>query len=224
VKKDMIELVRVSKIYNTGDISFSVLKDVTLRIKEGEIAAIVGPSGSGKTTLLNIIGTLDTASNGKVFIDGEEVNSADSKGLNRIRKEKIGFIFQFYNLFPTLTAAENVEAGLEMLDIKKGEIKKRTAEYLELVGMGSKMNKFPSQLSGGEQQRVAIARALSKNPKLILGDEPTGNLDEATGNQIVKLMLEINRKMKTTFVIVTHNPKIAKICHKIIKIKDGSIQ
>jgi len=219
----IVKLEHVSKFYQVGEVRTDVLKDTSLEIYPGEFVVVLGSSGCGKTTLLNLIGALDLTSTGKVTVDGEEISGASPQILTTFRREKLGFIFQFYNLLPTLTAAENVAASLEILSLSKEEINERTQRNLEQVGLGDKMGKFPSQLSGGEQQRVAIARALAKNPNIILADEPTGNLDEVTEDIIMDLMKKLNKETGASFIIVTHNPKIADLADRVIRIHEGKI-
>ncbi|MFH1445344.1 MAG: ABC transporter ATP-binding protein [Nanoarchaeota archaeon] len=222
--KAVIELQGVKKIYNLGLSSeVRVLKGIDLKIREGEIVAIMGPSGSGKTTLLDIIGCLMKPTEGKLFIDGKETGLMDDDDLAHIRGEKIGFIFQQYNLVPGLTALENVELAMRINHKSKDEAKKKAKSLLGLVGLGDRLNNKPSQLSGGEQQRVAIARALSNNPKIILGDELTGNLDTKTGEMMMELIKNLNKKEGYTIIIVTHDYHIGKQTERIIKIKDGEL-
>lgn len=221
----LISLDKVSKVYQSGEVETRVLHDASLEIYGGEFVVVFGVSGSGKSTILNIIGGLDACTSGRVVVDGEDLSRALPDQLSVFRRKKLGFIFQFYNLLPTLTAAENVEAALEILPLSKDECQQRSHQYLQQVGLGNKMNKYPSQLSGGEQQRVAIARALAKKPILILADEPTGNLDEATADRIVvDLMKNMNRETKATFVLATHNPKIAERAHRVIEIHEGRVR
>lgn len=220
----VVKLEHVSKFYHVGEVRTDVLKDTSLEIYSGEFVVVLGSSGCGKTTLLNLIGALDSSSTGKIIVDGEDISNSTPMDLTVFRREKLGYIFQFYNLLPTLTAFENVTAGLEILSISKQEVRERAQYYLGQVGLGEKTGKFPSQLSGGEQQRVAIARALAKRPNLILADEPTGNLDEATEDIIMDLMKKLNKEIGACFIIVTHNPKIADLADKVIRIRAGKIQ
>ena len=213
-----VEFQNVSKTYQSGDVRVDALKDATLEIGEGEICVIVGQSGAGKTTLLNILGGMDTLSSGSVFLDGNEVSKYSKRQLASYRRKEIGFVFQFYNLIPNLTALENVEiASL----LSKDPMDAR--EVLSLVGLGERMDNFPAQLSGGEQQRVSIARALAKKPKLLLCDEPTGALDYETGKAILKLLQDCSRKQKMTVVIITHNSALTAMADRIIKVKNGQI-
>lgn len=219
-EQTVISLEDVNKSYISGEIETKVLRGVSFTICEGEFVTIFGPSGSGKTTLLNLMGGLDKPDAGKVFLMGEDTFFKTNRSLTRFRYDNIGFIFQFYNLLPTLSAAENVAMALELSDLESDKINSLACQYLQMVGLEGKENKFPSQLSGGEQQRVAIARALVKEPKIVLADEPTGNLDEKTENQIIDLMLELHKRTATTFVVVTHNRKIADYANQVIQIHD----
>ena len=213
-----VEFQNVSKTYQSGDVRVDALKDATFETGEGEICVIVGQSGAGKTTLLNILGGMDTLSSGSVFLDGNEVSKYSKRQLASYRRKEIGFVFQFYNLIPNLTALENVEiASL----LSKDPMDAR--EVLSLVGLGERMDNFPAQLSGGEQQRVSIARALAKKPKLLLCDEPTGALDYETGKAILKLLQDCSRKQKMTVVIITHNSALTAMADRIIKVKNGQI-
>ncbi len=208
----------VCKTYKSGDIKIEALKDVNFQIAKGEICVIVGQSGAGKTTLLNILGGMDKLSSGDVFLDGMNVSGLGSKQLATYRRQDIGFVFQFYNLIPNLTAIENIEMA-SMLS--KNPMNPDTV--LEQVGLKDRRNNFPAQLSGGEQQRVSIARALAKNPKLLLCDEPTGALDYETGKQILKLLQDCSRKSGMTVVIITHNSALTAMADRIVKVKNGSI-
>jgi len=220
---DIIEAKNIEMTYNLGkENELKVLKDVDLKIKKGEMIAMFGPSGSGKSTLMHIIGCLDRPTKGKVYIEGRDVYKLSDDELALIRREKIGFVFQQFNLIRVFTAAENVELPLRLAGLKKEEARKRAIELLKLVKLGERTGHFPNQLSGGELQRVAIARALANEPLIVLADEPTGNLDSKTGEEIIKLMCKLNDK-GYTFLIVTHDPSIAKSSERIIKIKDGKI-
>ncbi|MGD7007862.1 ABC transporter ATP-binding protein [Metabacillus sp. 84] len=208
----------VQKTYISGDHTVFALQNVSLEVQEGELAVILGPSGSGKSTLLNVAGGIDTADSGEVMAGVFNLHTLNEKQLTSYRREMAGFIFQSYNLLPALTVEENVEIGKE---ISKNPLS--IDEILERTGMLDKRNKLPHQLSGGEQQRTAIARALVKNPKLLFCDEPTGALDEETGKKILGLLQEINQKYGTTVFIITHNPGIADMADKVIKMKSGKI-
>ncbi|NLK28250.1 MAG: ABC transporter ATP-binding protein, partial [Clostridiales bacterium] len=198
--RSFVKFDKVNKVYQTGEVKLYALKDVSFDIEEGEICVILGQSGAGKTTLLNILGGMDTLSSGKVFLGDKEISSLNKHELTRFRREDIGFVFQFYNLIPNLTALENIEIVTQMI---KDPLP--TRQVLENVGLGDRLHHFPAQLSGGEQQRVAIARALAKKPKLLLCDEPTGALDYQTGRQILKLLQDQSRQHGMLVVIVTHN-------------------
>ena len=214
-----IEFENVRKEYKMGEVTINALNNTNFTIEKGELVVIVGPSGAGKTTTLNILGGMDTASSGKVSVDGKRIDKLSNKALIKYRREDIGFVFQFYNLVQNLTAKENVELATQICsDSLEPE------DILIKVGLKDRMNNFPSQLSGGEQQRVAIARAIAKNPKLLLCDEPTGALDYNTGKQILMLLQETCRKDGMTVVIITHNQAIAPMADKIIFFKNGMVE
>jgi putative ABC transport system ATP-binding protein len=223
-KDVIVEMEGVGKSYRTGEVVAQVLRDVNLRIARDELVVMFGVSGCGKTTLLNLLGALDTPSAGTIVVDGEAISSMTERARTRFRATKVGFVFQFYNLLPTLTALENVEAALEILPLKSAEIRRRGVHYLSAVGMEDKLAKFPAQLSGGEQQRVAIARALAKEPPLILADEPTGNLDEGTGLEVMRVMSDLRRRTGATMVVVTHNPRLTAFADRVLRIERGRIQ
>ena len=214
----LMEVKDLSKLYQMGEVTVAAIKNVNLEIKKGEFVVILGPSGSGKSTLLNILGGMDSPSEGNVLMDGDNIINFNEKILTRYRRDKIGFVFQFYNLMGTLTARENVELATEIcenaLDID---------EVLETVGLGDRKDHFPSQMSGGEQQRVAIARAVAKNADLLLCDEPTGALDFETGIKILSLLKDINIKYNKTIVIITHNVPIGEMADRVIKMRSGEI-
>ena len=212
-----IEFKNVSKIYNVGETKIKALNKASFTIDKGQLVVILGPSGAGKTTCLNILGGMDSATEGKVIVDGKNITDYKDKALIMYRRHDIGFVFQFYNLVQNLTALENVELAVQLCT---DHLNPKT--ILRKVGLSNRMDNFPSRLSGGEQQRVAIARAIAKNPKLLLCDEPTGALDYKTGKQILKLLEETARKEKMTVVIITHNSAIAPMADKIIKFKNGS--
>ena len=209
----------VGKVYKTGDVEVRALHDVEFEIEKGEICVVVGQSGAGKTTLLNILGGMDTLTEGKVILDGRDISELSSKQMATYRRLDIGFVFQFYNLIPNLTALENVESASQ-LSADPLDSRKVMAE----VGLEERMNNFPAQLSGGEQQRVAIARALAKNPKLLLCDEPTGALDYETGKSILKLLQDTCRNSGMTVVIITHNSALTAMADRIVRIKNGTIE
>ena len=213
-----VEFRKVKKQYRMGEVTIDALRDITFEIEKGEICVIVGASGAGKTTLLNILGGMDTLTSGKVLLDGRDISHYSSKALTRYRRYDIGFVFQFYNLVPNLTALENVELAAQL---SKRPLQPR--KVLKQVGLAGRMNNFPAQLSGGEQQRVAIARALAKNPKLLLCDEPTGALDYNTGKAILNLLQDTAREKGITVVIITHNQAITAMADRIIEIKNGMV-
>lgn len=218
----MIRVEKLNKYYINGEMKLHALKDVNFHIKAGEFTAIMGSSGSGKSTMMNILGCLDRNSQGKYILDGIDVSLAKESELCRIRNAKIGFVFQAFNLLPKLTAQENVELPLIYAGVPKAEREKRAAEVLKKVGLSEKMHHKPNELSGGQRQRVAIARAIVNDPAIILADEPTGNLDSISEEEIMKLFQELNRQGKT-IVIVSHEPEVAKYCKRIIVFKDGRI-
>jgi len=219
----IIELKDVKKIYNQGKSNeLVVLKDIDLEINKGDMIAVYGPSGSGKSTLLHIIGCLDRATSGKVLIEGKDTSKLLDDDLALIRREKIGFVFQQFNLINVFTALENVEMPLIIAGKSKSKARKRATELLKSIGLGERLNHFPNQLSGGEMQRVAIARALANEPSVILADEPTGNLDTKTGSDIIDLIKDLNDK-GFTFIIVTHDSRITKSVKRVISIQDGKI-
>ncbi|MGG3737954.1 ABC transporter ATP-binding protein [Aeribacillus pallidus] len=213
-----ISLKNVQKVYKSGDVAVQALKNVSVHIPEGTISVILGPSGSGKSTLLNVIGGIDRPTEGEVHVFHEPVHELTDQQLTEYRRKHVGFIFQSYNLIPTLTVYENVEVGAE---ISKAPLS--IDEVLKGVGMYDKKDKFPQQLSGGEQQRVAIARALVKNPRLLLCDEPTGALDEETGKKILRLLQDVHKQYGTTILIITHNPGISAMANWVVKMKSGEL-
>ena len=208
----------LSKTYLMGEVEVHALSDASLTVEEGEFVVILGPSGSGKSTLLNIIGGMDTANLGQVFVNGQEITSLNEKQLTDYRRNQIGFVFQFYNLMANLTAAENIELATEIAPDPLSP-----SEVLEAVGLSDRADHFPSQLSGGEQQRVSIARAIAKNPLLLLADEPTGALDFNTGISVLALLRQINKKTGKTVILITHNLDIARMADRVIKMKSGAI-
>ena len=216
--EEFVKLQNITKIYKMGEVEIRAVDNISFSIQKGEFVVIVGPSGAGKTTVLNILGGMDTATGGALVVDGEDVTAYNARQLTGYRREDIGFVFQFYNLVPNLTALENVELALQ---ICKGPLDAR--EVLKEVGLGSRLDNFPAQLSGGEQQRVSIARALAKNPKLLLCDEPTGALDYNTGKAILKLLQNMCRERGMTVIVITHNQAIAPMADRLIHIKNGQV-
>ena len=214
-----ITFKNVDKIYKMGEVEIKALDKTTFDVEKGELVCILGPSGAGKTTCLNILGGMDTLTNGEVSVDGKRVDKLSERELTKYRRNDIGFVFQFYNLVHNLTVLENVELAVQLC---KDHLS--PAEILSKVGLQHRLFNFPSQLSGGEQQRVAIARAVAKNPKILLCDEPTGALDYKTGKQILKLLQDLARNEKMTVVIITHNSAISEMADKIIKFKNGSVE
>lgn len=213
-----VSLEDVKKIYQMGEVQIMAAAGIDFQIEMGEFAVVVGPSGAGKTTVLNILGGMDTASSGRVIVDGKDIAQYSPRQLTAYRRDDIGFVFQFYNLIPNLTALENVELALQ---ICKNPMDAQ--EVMEDVGLGERLDNFPAQLSGGEQQRVSIARALAKNPKLLLCDEPTGALDYNTGKAILKLLQDTCREKGMTVILITHNSAIAPMADRVIKIKNGMV-
>ncbi len=219
----MIKLVNVVKVYKTQFYEVYALNGVNIEIKKGEFVAIMGPSGSGKSTLLNMIGCLDKPTKGEVIIDGIETSKLNDKQLTELRRDKIGFIFQQYNLIPTLTALENVELPMIFKGIRKEDRESRAKKLLKLVRIEEVANRKPMELSGGQQQRVSIARALANNPSILLCDEPTGNLDTKSGEAVMKIIKELNEKENVTVVLVTHDLSLSKYADRTIKIRDGVV-
>ncbi len=214
----VLKINNLSKNYQMGEVSVKALEDVSFEVKKGEFIVILGPSGSGKSTLLNIVGGMDNPSNGEVYFNNELITNMNDKELTFYRRNKIGFVFQFYNLMATLTAKENVELAAELCE-NAADID----EVMDSVGLLDRADHFPSQMSGGEQQRVAIARAVAKNPQILLCDEPTGALDFETGIQILKVLKDVNEKFKNTVMVITHNASIADMADKVIKMRSGKI-
>jgi putative ABC transport system ATP-binding protein len=208
----------LTKVYRTGEVEIHALRGVDLDLYAGEFVVLLGPSGSGKSTLLNILGGLDVPSAGSVRYRDHDLSSADEEALTRFRREHVGFVFQFYNLIPSLTARENVEVVTEIASRPMG-----AGEALALVGLGDRLDAFPAQLSGGQQQRVAIARAIAKQPEVLLCDEPTGALDSETGTQVLEALSDVNQRLGTTTVVITHNAGIAAMAHRVIRLSDGRI-
>ena len=221
--ESVIELQNVKKLYHLDEITVPALNGLSLKIKKGEFVAIMGASGSGKSTAMNMIGSLDTPTEGKVLLEGADISKADESELAQLRGKKIGFIFQSFNLIPSLSALGNVMLPMMFQNISRNERKEKAAVLLTKVGLKDRMFNLPSQLSGGERQRVAFARALVNNPEIILADEPTGNLDSRTGKEIINLLTELHNQGKT-IILITHDDKIAKKAKRKIKIKDGKLE
>ncbi|RLD15216.1 MAG: hypothetical protein DRI28_01225 [Caldiserica bacterium] len=220
----VISTENLTEEYLLGKVVVPALRGVDLKIKRGEFAVIMGPSGSGKSTLLNLLGGLQKPTGGKVFINGVDLSTLNENQLAIFRRKNVGFVFQAYNLIPTLTAIENVELPMIFYNISPNERKKRAEVLLTSLGLGDRLHHRPSELSGGEQQRVSIARALANNPEIILADEPTGNLDTKTGGKIMEEMVKVNREFGKTIVMVTHDPEVAHFGDRIIHIRDGKIE
>ena len=217
-EKDFVKLKNVTKIYQMGEVQIRAVDGIDFSIDKGEFVVVVGPSGAGKTTVLNILGGMDKASGGEVLVDGKDIAGYSQKQLTGYRRNDIGFVCQFYNLVPNLTALENVELALQ---ISRNPLDAKTV--MQEVGLGDRLNNFPAQLSGGEQQRVSIARALAKNPKLLLCDEPTGALDYQTGKAILKLLQDMCRERGMTVIVITHNSALTPMADRVIRIKNGKV-
>ena len=217
-EKDFVRLKNVSKIYRMGEVEIRAVDKIEFTIDKGEFVVVVGPSGAGKTTVLNILGGMDTVTSGDVLVDGENIAKYSQRKLTGYRRDDIGFVFQFYNLVPNLTAKENVELALQICKEPLDAV-----QVLKEVGLGNRLDNFPAQLSGGEQQRGSIARALAKNPKLLLCDEPTGALDYQTGKAILKLLQDTCRQKKMTVIVITHNSALTPMADRVIKIKNGKV-
>jgi len=222
--KAIVKVHGVKKAYRMGKVIVPALRGVSFEVKQGEFLAVLGPSGSGKSTLLHLIGCLDRPDEGKIIIDGADVLKLSDEELAELRLRKIGFVFQFFNLLPRLTAIKNVELPLIIAGVPEKEARERAMEMLRLVGLEARVSHRPTELSGGEQQRVAIARALINNPRIVLADEPTGNLDTKSGWEIVQLMKRLNEERGQTFIVVTHDPHIAETADRILYLKDGLIE
>ena len=215
---NFVQFEHVKKTYQMGEVSIQALRDATFTVGKGELCVIVGPSGAGKTTLLNILGGMDTLTEGKILLEGQNISAFSQKQLTAYRRHDIGFVFQFYNLVPNLTALENVELAAQICRDPLDAV-----QVLKSVGLEDRMANFPAQLSGGEQQRVAIARALAKNPKLLLCDEPTGALDYHTGKAILKLLQDMSREKGMTVIIITHNSALTAMADRVIRVKNGMV-
>ena len=220
----LIQASKLTRRYKVGKAGVAALSDVELTVPTGEFTALVGPSGSGKSTLLNLIGGLDRPTSGEIRVNGLSLGGAAEQDLVRYRRERVGFIFQSFNLLPTFTALENVEAPLMLAEMPRGKRRERATELLASVGLAERMLHKPNELSGGEKQRVAIARALANRPLLLLADEPTGNLDSKTGGAILALLCDLLKSQGLTMIMVTHDPEVAALANRIIHLRDGSIQ
>ncbi len=218
-----VRLKNVSKNYQMGEVQVDALRGIDLEVNPGEFMVVVGPSGSGKTTLLNLVGGLDSPSSGSLLVADHDIAGYDEARLTTYRRDNIGFIFQFFNLLPTLTARENIEFALELVERGRSRIRQRAIELLEKVGLADRADHFPSQLSGGEQQRVAIARALAKSPLILLADEPTGNLDFRMGQKVLRVMQDLNRMEGRTVLLVTHNTAIGRMGDRVVHLRDGRV-
>lgn len=219
----LVELVDVRKVYTMDRVEVLALRGITLSIAKGEFVSMMGPSGSGKSTLMNLIGCLDRPTDGKVIIDGKDVSKLNENSLAEIRQKKIGFIFQQFNLIPRLSALENVELPMWFAGVEKNQRAKKASFLLEKVGLGERLKHKPTELSGGERQRVSIARALANDPELVLADEPTGNLDSTSGNEIIELLEDLNSDGRT-IIMVTHDPEYGQRAQRMIKLKDGMVE
>lgn len=222
-KEIVVKVENLEKTYYLGRVSVPALRGVNVSFGRGEFVVIMGPSGSGKTTLLNIIGTLDRPTRGKVYVDGRDLTILGEGELTKLRRHKIGFIFQFYNLIPVLTAIENVELPLLTAGKPRKLASERAKKLLDLVGLAGRMDHLPDELSGGEQQRVAIARALANKPSLILADEPTGDLDSKTGTEVIQVLYDATKKENATVIVVTHDPIIGEKADRVLQMRDGQI-
>lgn len=218
----IIQTIDIHRTFEVGEILVKALRGVDLEIDQGDFVVILGASGSGKTTLLNQIGGIDQPSSGQVIVDGNDVSNYNDKQMTEHRRSKIGWIFQFHNLIPSLTATENVQLALEMMDVKEFQ-RERSIEALKAVGLGEELDRFPAQLSGGQQQRVAVARALVKKPSIIVADEPTGNLDKKSGKSITDLMVKLCKEEGITFCVVTHDPALSVYADRLLIMEDGKL-
>jgi putative ABC transport system ATP-binding protein len=219
-----VKVVEVEKTYKLGENRVHALKGINMELKKGEFVAFMGPSGSGKTTLLNLIGVLDKPTKGKIYVDDIDLTILKEKELTKLRRGTIGFIFQFYNLIPVLSAFENVELPMLIAGVSTKERETRAQELLKMVGLGDRVNHRPDELSGGEQQRVAIVRALANRPHIVLADEPTGDLDSKTGKDVVKALRDLSNREGATVIVVTHDPSVASLADRVFEMRDGTIR
>ncbi len=220
----MIKLENVVRVYQMGKTQVQALRGLNLEISDGEFVAIMGPSGSGKSTLMHLVGGLDLPTQGQVVLDGVDIAQQNGNQLAELRGKKIGFVFQTFNLVPTLSALKNVELPMVFQKVPRRERYERAKKLLEQVGLGDRLNHKPSELSGGECQRVALARALANDPQILLADEPTGNLDAESGEQIMQILKKLNEEKKMTIIVVTHNPEVARYAHRVIRMRYGQIE
>jgi len=221
--KTVIQVENLVKTYQLGKVSIPALRGISFDVAKGEFLVVMGPSGSGKTTLLNLIGAIDKPTSGRISIDGRDITTLGEGELTKLRRHKIGFIFQFYNLIPALTALENVELPMLTASVSRKTASKRALQLLETVGLAERVGHLPDELSGGEQQRVAIARALANKPSVILADEPTGDLDTKTGMEVVQVLYDTSKEENATVVVVTHDPMITEKADRILQMRDGNI-
>ena len=219
----IIEAIGVQKVYHTGQVSVPALRGVDLKVRRGEMVAVMGPSGCGKTTLLNCLSGLDTADEGQIAIEGVSLSEMSDRQRTAYRARRMGFVFQFYNLLPVLSAVENVELPLLVSGVRLGEARKRALESLAQVGLAQRANHRPAELSGGERQRTTIARALVNQPALVWADEPTGDLDSETANEIMEVLVDLNREQQLTFILVTHDRGVGARCGRIVRMRDGLV-
>jgi putative ABC transport system ATP-binding protein len=222
-KEFVVDAKDLRKIYVMGEMEVHALRGLDIQITRGEVIAIMGPSGSGKSTLMNTLGCLDSPTSGEYYLDGEAVAELTSDERADIRNRKVGFVFQSFNLLPRATAIANVELPLRYANVSGKERRRRAIEALESVGLGDRIHHTPAELSGGQQQRVAIARALVNNPAIVMADEPTGNLDTKSGDEVMQLLLNLNKEKNTTLIIVTHDPEVAELTERIVEIRDGVV-